>query len=294
MNRKTKGNVLGRLLILVGGSGIIVGVVYAAGRWLVPITDSADKAILAACNPDNYTPGLDQFMRATTDYTNLVISAPLLSWMIAYGLYRLLPRYKSIFTGLLVVETVAMAALAAAGKIWPNKTYAGANVLLVIFMLVFFGLAAYLFHVMDDDAMRRFARVFWLILLSIAITNTATDYIKKTIARPRPFNDANKPWNEHVRNIPDELLRGKNSFPSGHTSGTFALLTPIIWYTRNRKVRAGLLGWCVLQGFTRVYTAAHFPFCCLMGGVLGFTIGTTVFFALGGPNLRRPIEPEPA
>jgi membrane-associated phospholipid phosphatase len=256
------------------------------------LTDGTDKAILAAINPDAYTPGLDQFIRALTDYTNFLILAPFLSWMIAYGLYRLLPKFKAVFTGLLAIETVVLAVLAALGKIWPNTVYVGANVLLVLWILMFFGLAAYLFHRMNKDAMRRFALMFWLVLLSGILTDFfATNPIKNAVARPRPLNDANKPWNEGVRVIPDEALHGNNSYPSGHTSGTFSLLTPLFWYVRDRRLRAGLLTWAGLQGFARVYTAAHFPFCVLMGGILGFTVGTLVFFTLGGSSLRAPKEP---
>jgi membrane-associated phospholipid phosphatase len=285
---KTLLNAIVRLLILAWGFGFLCGLVYAAGILLVPFTDGIDKSILAACNPDSYAPGLDQFFRALTDYTNFVIVVPLLSWMIAYGLYRLLPGYKRVFTSLLMTETVVFVALAALGQLWPNKTYSGVNVLLVLMIILAFGTCAYLFHRMNDNAMRRFSRVFWLVMISILLTDfVATNYIKGAVARPRPFNEANKPWNEEVRPIPDEKLAGCNSFPSGHTSGTFALLTPIFWYTQNKKVRAGLMSWCVLQGCSRVYTAAHFPFCCLMGGILGFGVGTLVFFCLCGPRLSE-------
>jgi len=284
-----------RAVSFVSGFAIIVGVVYAAGKWVVPLVDGADKAILAACNPDHYVPVLDQFIRALTDYTNFLIFTPLLSWMIAYGLYRLFRGYKSIFAGFLALETIVMAVLAVLGKIWPNKTYIGANVFLVIWILAAFGFAVVAFHRMDDDAMRRFSQVFWLVLISVYLTDfVVTDRMKDAVARLRPLNDANKPWNEKVRIVPDEVLRGKNSYPSGHTSGTFGLLTPLFWYVRNRKARAGLIGWGVLQGFSRVYTAAHFPFCCLMGGLLGFSMGTLVFFTLGGPSLRRRPEPDMA
>lgn len=284
-------NVLLRLLALCAGVAALSGVVYAAGRWLVPLTGRADKAILAWLNPDSYVPGVDQFMRAATDYSNFIIAAPLISWMVAYGLYRLLPRFKPVFTGVLVVEAVVVAVLAALGKVWPNETYVGANVLLVVFCLLAFGGAALAFHRMEHDGMRRFALVFWLVLASALVTHfAATERIKSGIARPRPLNDAHKPWNEQVRIIPDETLRGASSYPSGHTSGTFALLAPLFWYVRRRGARAGLLGWSALQGVTRVYTAAHFPFDVFMGGVLGFGVGTLVFFTLGGPRLRAPAE----
>jgi len=281
-----------RLAILIAGAPLIAAIVYDAGVFLVPYTDAADKAILAAVNPDAYLPGMDQFMRALTDYTNFLILVPLMSYAVAYLLHALtMRRFKPFFTGLLAMETVAMAVAAAMGKIWPNETYRGANVLLVVGILAAFGAVTLLFHKMPPQRMFRFFLMFWLVLLSGEVAGVViTNKIKNSVARPRPFNDANKPWNEHVRPIPDELLRGKNSFPSGHTSGTFGLLTPLFWYVRGRRGRAALFGWGCLQGLARVYTAAHFPFCVLMGGFLGFSIGTLIFFTLGGPWIREISE----
>lgn len=278
-----------RLLILVAGVPLIGFIVYGSGILLVPYTDAADKAILAAINPDSYLPGMDQFMRALTDYTNFLILVPLISYAVAYLLYCVtLRRLKPVITGLLAVEAVVVAVMAVRGMIWPNETYLSVNILLIIGILAAFGAATVLFHKMPPRRMFRFFLMFWLVLLSGQIAGIAiTNKIKHSVARPRPFNEVHKPWNEHVRNIPDELLRGKNSFPSGHTSGTFGLLTPLFWYVRDRRGRAALFGWACLQGLARVYTAAHFPFCVLMGGFLGFSIGTLVFFTLGGPWIRE-------
>jgi membrane-associated phospholipid phosphatase len=186
-----------------------------------------------------------------------------------------------------------IAGFACAGKLWTNKTYVGANIFQVLMLLAAFSFMMYLFYRMDGYAMRRFSRVCWLVIISGHLTGfTATNWVKDAVARPRPLNAANAPWNEQVRTVPDEVLRGKNSFPSGHTSGTFALLTPFFWYVQNRKARAGLMGWGVLQGFSRVYTAAHFPFCCLMGGILGFSAGTLTYFVIGPLLLLPPPKTE--
>ena len=293
MKRAVAGKIVVRLLMLGVGFVCLRWVLYLAGIGLVPLTDPWDKAVLAACNPDHYVPVLDEFIRALTDYTNFLIVAPILSWLIARGLFRLFPRFKMLFVGILASETVILAVLAALGKLWPNKTYVGVNIIEVIAILAAFGLVAFLFYKLDGDAMRCLSVACGLALLSGTITDFGiTNPIKKAVARPRPLNDANKPWNEQVRVIPDELQRGNNSFPSGHTSGTFALLTPLFWFTRDRRVRAGLLTWATLQGFSRVYTAAHFPFCCLMGGLLGFSMGTLVFFVLGGRSLWKQPEPD--
>ncbi|MFP4501952.1 MAG: phosphatase PAP2 family protein [Candidatus Hydrogenedentota bacterium] len=276
-----------RLVLLAAGFAAVVGAVYLLGQWLVPLVTPLDRALLGAINPGTPVPFLDPFMRAVTDYSNFVIAAPLISWMVVYGLYRLVRRWKPFFTGVLAVNAAVFVVLCALGYIWPNRTYFTANVLLAIMTGATFSAAAYAFHRMDRPAMARFAGVFGLVLLStLANQFLATNPIKEAIGRPRPLNAAHAPWNDGVRIIPEEELRGQNSYPSGHTSGTFALLTPIFWYTRRRSARAGLLGWSVLQGVSRVYTAAHFPFDVLIGGLLGFSFGTLVFFCLGGPRLR--------
>jgi membrane-associated phospholipid phosphatase len=328
------GSVVVRLLILAAGFGIAYGVLYAAGKLLVPLTDSADKAILAAINPDTYAPGLDELFRAINDYTNPLILLPFICWMIFYALYSLSPKkkliYYLVFTAVMLTlsgliyraygktalpqlipvfvilviapllgllprrkpvlgwafAVISVVLLAVMFKSWKNHTYIGANVLMVLMSIAAFGTFIWLFRTMDDDTMRRFSRVFWLVLLAGLLTDFGvTQPIKSAIARPRPLNDANKPWNNTVRPIPDEILRGNNSFPSGHTSGAFALLTPLFWFTRDRRVRGGLMLWATLQGVGRVYTAAHFPFCVLMGGLLGFSMGTLIFFTLWGPSL---------
>jgi membrane-associated phospholipid phosphatase len=239
-------------------------------------------------NPDTYTPGLDQFMRATTDYGNLVIALPLIAWMIAYGLFLLMPRFKKVFTGLLVVETIVILVLSVMGKFWPNTVYTGVNVLLLIYWIIAFGIITTIFHRMTRPQMFGFACLFWMVLLGALVNGFgSTAIIKDEVARPRPFNEFHAPWNEGVRHIPDEMVRGASSYPSGHTSGTFVILTPFFWYARRKTLRAGIFAFCVLQGITRVYTAAHFPFDIVMGGVLGFGIGTIIFFALGGAVLRQ-------
>lgn len=293
MNRPKLLSIIGRLLLLAAGLPALGLLVYAAGIWGIPYTDAADKAILAAINPDTYFPVMDQFMRALTDYTNFLIVAPLLSYGVAFLLFGVTRRsFKGFFTVLLALWTVVLAVAAAQGGIWPNKSYASVNVLLALGILLAFGTVTYLFHCLNHRQMASLFLVGALMLLSGEICGELlTSRLKDAVARPRPFNDANKPWNEGVRPIPDELLRGRNSYPSGHTSGTFSLLAPLFWYVRDRRGRAALFTWGCLQGLSRVYTAAHFPYCVFMGGVLGFGAGTLVFFCLGGPWIRSLADP---
>jgi membrane-associated phospholipid phosphatase len=338
-----------RWAVLLALFGALWASVHFVGLYVIPLVTGLDYAISAAVNPDSYVPGLDEFFRAVTDYTNVLIPVPLLSMAIAVGIYKLtlLPakrallwsaiscglwwlvlaylssKYKEVpsalalglgavapalillgagpprllpaidtkrwLAALLTVDALVFLGLWAGGMLWPNKGLPGANYLFLLGLLACFGGMIYAFQRMDDAALGRFARVFWLVVLSIVMSDFfATHSIKDAIARPRPLNEAHSPWNEALRTVPEERVIGRSSYPSGHTSGTFALLTPLFWWSRDRRVRAGLLTWGVLQGASRVYTVAHFASDCIMGGLLGFGTGTLIFFLLGGPKLRTP------
>lgn len=204
-----------------------------------------------------------------------------------------IPRLNATgwLTGLLAVETLFFGVLVLTGRLWWNASLPVVNYLLLVTLLTALGATAYVFNRMEEAALSRYTRVFWLVLLSIVLAAPmATNTIKDAIARPRPLAEAYAPWNETLRVIPEEELRGRNSYPSGHTSGTFALITPLFWWSRRRGVRAGLLGLGVVQGISRVYTVAHFTSDVVMGATLGFGTGTLVFFLLGGVSLRAPEE----
>ena len=342
-------NLGARWLLLLGGYAVLAYAVYLFGMHALPSLVEFDRTLAEIINPDHYVLFVDEFFRAVTDYSNLVIPLPMVSWMIAYGLYRLtqMPRRRALgwaaascaiywlvlgllylafsdkeevvpiltylmpvppvlialgagvpalapkmdarrwMTGLLGVEMLVLIGLWASKMLFWNAGLVGANFVFLPALVMTSGGMVYLFATMRPESMRRFARLFWLVLLSIIITDLiATQRTKDAVGRPRPLSEKNAPWNEQMRSIPEEVLRGASSYPSGHTSGTFSLLIPIFWWLRDPRARAGVLAWCVLQGVSRVYTAAHFPIDCIMGALLGFAGGTMVFFLLGGPRLR--------
>jgi membrane-associated phospholipid phosphatase len=221
--------------------------------------------------------------------------APVLLLVLGAGPALLNPAFNTRrwIAGMLCVETLIVLGLWASRKLFWNEGLVGANFVFLPVLIASFGLMVYLFFSLGEDALRRYTRIFWLVTLSTVMVGLiATKITKESVARPRPLAESNKPWNEALRPIPEETLRGASSFPSGHTSGTFAMLTPVFWWTRSRRARAGLLGWGVLQGASRIYTVAHFTSDCIFGAMLGFGTGTLIFFLLGGPALRPPAPTE--
>lgn len=70
-----------------------------------------------------------------------------------------------------------------------------------------------------------------------------------------------------------------SSFPSGHQAATVALAT-VYWHaaanaspTASRAIRAAVVLWPVLQGWSRVYVGLHYPSDILAGSLVGWTSG---------------------
>jgi membrane-associated phospholipid phosphatase len=105
------------------------------------------------------------------------------------------------------------------------------------------------------------------LLLGILTLWLAVELIKAIVERSRPFLSL-----EDTR-IVGWRERGK-SFPSGHTSQAFFMMTLLIQYFQPAALISGvLLGSAVLVGFTRIYVGAHYPRDVVGGAILGSVWG---------------------
>jgi len=89
---------------------------------------------------------------------------------------------------------------------------------------------------------------------------------KELIKRPRPSNfDFAKPLEE---------IYGNTSFPSGHTTTSFAIAFMIAWMvkgTRYANIGWALCLWATIVAFSRVYIGIHYVGDCLGGvAIAGF------------------------
>ncbi len=272
-------------LVLLGSFFLIV-ITLALGRF---VDSSWDMSLLLLLNPDGYIPLVDEFMIFLTDFSVYVWALLAVSWLVGYYICRENEQRKARANhvyrtlGLLAGLYHGSAAFYHNPKFYWWSEYEF-NLILIPLGLLFVAcgwLAGLSFVALDDKQLRKLSTVFWLTLLTTTLTNfIGTNYIKETVGRHRPLHAAYAPWNEQLRTIADEIVRGGHSYVSGHSSSLFALLTPLFWALTNRYIRAGLLVWAALHAFTRVYVAVHFPYCCLMGSLLGFAIGTLVFHLL--------------
>jgi membrane-associated phospholipid phosphatase len=122
-------------------------------------------------------------------------------------------------------------------------------------------IAALLFFILND---RRLAIeiIFGTLTLWLLV-----EIIKALIDRDRPFLTLDKArvigWKE----------RG-DSFPSGHTSQIFFLVTLFVQHLQlNMAIAVVFYAIAVLVGFTRIYVGAHYPRDVIAGLVLGSVWG---------------------
>ena len=107
-----------------------------------------------------------------------------------------------------------------------------------------------------------------LSLALVAIRNN--EIIKAIVQRPRPFTY-----------VDIELLitaPGGYSFPSGHTSSSFAAATAV--FLKNKKLGAVLLVCAALIGFSRMYFFVHFPSDVFVGMIEGILTAVAVTLLL--------------
>lgn len=116
----------------------------------------------------------------------------------------------------------------------------------------------------------KYLEIAKLCLYALILSGIIAAGLKLLYQSPRPFTVL-----ENVRQltVPSE----PNSFPSGHSSSTFSVVTVLIWKLReNRTVVALLVVFAFLIAFSRVYIGVHYPFDVFVGAIVGIASGVVV------------------
>ncbi len=274
------------------------------------INDQIDRQILLALQPDRYIPVIDELMIFMTHFDTYLFSITTLSWLITYLIVRRSERlayiasyvWKGLAVTLSVYHLCGLWIHSYGIFWWREHHYESVFIILSLVSFVIFWFGSYTWVKWDYAQRKMWARVLLIAIVSIFYNEHGENNIKRIVGRPRPLHDSNKPWNEQIRVIPDEVVKSSPSYISGHASSLFALVTPAIWATRRKWVKISLFGWATLHAYTRVYTAAHFPYCTFMGSLFGFLVGTLVYWSfwwfVRSPNFSGnaspPSSPSPA
>jgi membrane-associated phospholipid phosphatase len=100
-----------------------------------------------------------------------------------------------------------------------------------------------------------------VILTSVALSGGITVIMKYTIKRDRPFIT--------YPDITKKSAAGSPSFPSGHTSGAFALATSLSLTYPKWYVIAASYTWAGTVAFSRIDLGVHYPSDILAGALVG-------------------------
>ena len=103
------------------------------------------------------------------------------------------------------------------------------------------------------------------LLMSFLVTNL---FLKNYIARIRPFDVYNAGL---IIKAPTDF-----SFPSGHTSASFA--AAMTFFHFNRKIGKFLIVLAVLIGISRLYLFVHYPTDVIAGAIIGILISDFVYY----------------
>lgn len=114
-------------------------------------------------------------------------------------------------------------------------------------------------------------RVFLLVLIADLLGAGISGALRLAIPRDRP--PLRYPDPRPLVGVP-----GSHSFPSGHTTSSFACATVIAALAPRLAIPAFVLAAAI--GFSRVYVGVHYPLDVLAGAVLGISIGLLLLVAV--------------
>jgi len=248
--------------------------------------DALERKILLAVNRSSELPGLNALMILITDFSVPYVAVLLSLWGLgAEAVERAWVRPRTLEIAFPIVG----AAIALWLLVWLLPTYTEwlAPLTTAILAIVGLSFAGRSYRRVPPETLLRFRRAFWQSALSILIVEACIELLVwHTPFRPRPFAHENALWNSALLVVPDEYVRHGNSYVSGHAATLFALLTPFVWAVRRASLKILLLLWASLHALSRVYVAAHFPYCVVMASFLGISIATLLVWASGGVKTR--------
>jgi len=135
------------------------------------------------------------------------------------------------------------------------EEFGDANAMRPAAILVFVG------SLFQED--RRFQDAAFTGLESLMMANLLTNALKAVTGRSRPWQEPGADdW---------ELLSGKTSFPSGHATTAFALMTPWIMYFDHPLAWVGM-GVAAASSLSRVTLRYHWPSDVLAGALIGSSV----------------------
>ena len=127
----------------------------------------------------------------------------------------------------------------------------------------------------NNETMVQIGLVVGCVLLGVFFSGGLNDIvIKPLVARPRPCDD---PLMKYSVDVVNNYRASGFSFFSSHAANTMAIAVFMMWLVRSRLLSLTLFSWSVLNGWSRVYLAQHYPSDVLVGWLWGAMMGSLAY-----------------
>lgn len=123
------------------------------------------------------------------------------------------------------------------------------------------------------------ATVYLLALVAaICLTDqTCASVIRPAVERMRPSNIENTL--SDFTYIVDGYRGGSYGFPSCHAANSFALATFVALFVKRKGFTLFILGWALLNSYSRLYLGVHYPGDLFVGAIVGSLFGLACYHA---------------
>lgn len=128
--------------------------------------------------------------------------------------------------------------------------------------------------VRNSDARKAALTIGAALVCVLLVTIIDNGIVKPWVARPRPLND---PVLGHTVLTVAGVTADDFSFFSAHAANTSSLALFLCMVVRHRALCIALIGWSLLNGYTRLYLGMHFPIDVLTGFVAGSLVAVIVY-----------------
>jgi membrane-associated phospholipid phosphatase len=120
----------------------------------------------------------------------------------------------------------------------------------------------------------------FLSLLTFMLSGLFIQILKNYFHRPRPVNFFESySYTKFIEGFTNAV---HNSFPSGHTTSIFAIITLWVFLIEKKRYHLFLLLTALLVGYSRIYLGQHFLEDVILGAIIGVSTSLFIF----GLNLK--------